>query len=101
VLLAGTALFTAAELTHAPIAMALATALSPPAARCRYLASFQYSFTVAGLVAPAFFTTLFEVRHWLPWLVLGLLNVLAALGVRRLGRIVPAPAQRPDLRLSV
>jgi hypothetical protein len=54
VLLAGTALFTAAELTHAPIAMALATALSPPAARGRYLASFQYSFTVAGLVAPAF-----------------------------------------------
>jgi hypothetical protein len=52
---------------------------------------------VAALVAPAFFTTVFEVRHWLPWLVLGLLNVLAALRVRRLERIVPAP----DLRLSV
>jgi hypothetical protein len=63
--------------------------------RRRYLASFQYSFT-AALVAPAFFTTVFEVRHWLPWLVLGLLNILAALGVRRLERIVPAP----DLRLS-
>jgi hypothetical protein len=65
--------------------------------RRRYLASFQYSFTVAALVSPAFFTTVFEVRHWLPWLVLGLVNVLAALGVRRLERIVPAP----DLRLSV
>ncbi|WP_329066115.1 MFS transporter [Amycolatopsis sp. NBC_01480] len=94
VLLAGTALFTAAELAHAPIAMALATALSPPAARGRYLASFQYSFTVAGLIAPAFFTTLFEVRHWLPWLVLGLLNMLAALAVHRLERIVPALALR-------
>ncbi|WP_177231114.1 hypothetical protein [Amycolatopsis saalfeldensis] len=47
-LLAGTAL-TTAERPHTPVSMAFATALSPPAARGRYLASFQYSFTVAGL----------------------------------------------------
>ncbi|GAA2683054.1 MFS transporter [Actinosynnema pretiosum subsp. pretiosum] len=94
VLLVATALFTAAELIHAPVSMALATALAPPSARGRYLASFQYSFTVAGIVGPAFFTSLFEVRHWLPWLALAVVNALALLAMLRLERVVPASAQR-------
>ncbi|MFC4856110.1 MFS transporter [Actinophytocola glycyrrhizae] len=94
VLLVATALFTAAELIHAPVSMGLVTALSPPVARGRYLASFQYSFTVAGMIAPAFFAVLFEVRHWLPWLVLGLVNLLALVAMRGLERFIPAAAQR-------
>ncbi|MDQ2586670.1 MFS transporter [Saccharothrix yanglingensis] len=93
-LLVATALFTAAELIHAPVSMALATALSPPAARGRYLASFQYSFTLAGIIGPAFFAALFEVRHWLPWLALGVVNVLAILAMRWLERAVPPSVQR-------
>ncbi|ATE55799.1 MFS transporter [Actinosynnema pretiosum] len=94
VLLVATALFTAAELVHAPVSMALATALAPPSARGRYLASFQYSFTAAGIVGPAFFTSLFEVRHWLPWLALAAVNGLAGVAVLRLERVVPAAARR-------
>jgi hypothetical protein len=87
-------LFTVAELVHAPVSMALATALSPVAARGRYLAAFQYSFMIASMVAPAFFTTLFEVHRSLPWLAVGLVNVLAVFATRRLERVVPPAAQR-------
>ncbi|MFI5614938.1 MFS transporter [Amycolatopsis sp. NPDC051903] len=84
VLLVATVLFSAAEAVHAPVSTALAEELSPTGARGRYLAVYQYSFTVAGLVAPAFFTSLFEVRYWLPWLVLAVVNALAGLAVRLL-----------------
>lgn len=94
VLVLATLLFTAAELVHAPVSMALATALSPLASRGRYLAVFQYSFTIAGMVAPAFFTALFEVRHWLPWAVLGAVNAAAAVAMRLLEPLVPEAAQR-------
>ncbi|WP_326565362.1 MFS transporter [Amycolatopsis rhabdoformis] len=90
VLLAATFLFTAAETVHGPVSQSLATELSLPAERGRYLAVFQYSFTIASLVAPAFFTTLFEVGYWLPWLVLGVVNVLAAVALRLLERVIPA-----------
>jgi len=86
-------LYTAADVLHAPVSMALATALSPPAARGRYLAVFQYSFVIAGMIAPAFFTTLFELHRALPWLALALLNLAALAGMRLLERIVPASAQ--------
>ncbi|MFC1402071.1 MULTISPECIES: MFS transporter [Streptacidiphilus] len=96
-LLAGAALlFTAAELLHAPVSMALATGLAPAAARGRYLAVFQYSFTFAGMVAPAFFTTLFEAGRALPWLVLGAVNLLAALAMRLLEPRIPAAAQHEE-----
>ena len=80
------ALFTAAELVHAPVSMALATALAPAAARGRYLAVFQYSFTVGSMVAPAFFTTLFEAHRALPWLALGALNLAAVAATAALER---------------
>lgn len=76
-LFGATALFTAAELIHGPVSMALATALSPLTARGRYLASFQYSFVISGIIAPTFFAALFQVQHRLPWLVLGILNIVA------------------------
>jgi MFS family permease len=93
-LIVATLLFTAADVMHAPVSMGLATALSPAAARGRYLAVFQYSFVIASIVSPAFFTSLFTLHRSLPWLVLGLLNLTALIGMRMLERIVPAPAQR-------
>lgn len=96
-LLVGSALaFTAAELIHAPVSMALATGLAPANARGRYLAVFQYSFTLAGMVAPAFFTILFEVGRSVPWIVLGAVNLLAALAMRLLEPMIPPSAQHQE-----
>jgi MFS family permease len=94
VLIGATAVFTAAELIHAPVSMALATAISPVEARGRYLAAFQYSFTVASMIGPVFFTTLFEVQRGLPWLVLGVVNILAIFAMRWLEKRLPPSAQR-------
>ena len=51
--------FTVAELVHAPVSMALASEAVPAGHRGRYLAVFQYSFAVATVVAPGFFSVLF------------------------------------------
>jgi MFS family permease len=93
VLIVATAFFTLAELLHAPVAMALASALSPAQARGRYLAAFQYTFTIAGLISPVFFTTLFELNRAAPWIALGLVNLIALLATRRLEQLIPAAAQ--------
>jgi Na+/melibiose symporter-like transporter len=92
-LIAATALFTCAELIHAPVSMAPATAMSPTASRGRYLASFQYSFLVANMLGPALFTVLFNVFSWLPWLLLGVSNLLMLLAMRLLERAIPESAQ--------
>ena len=52
-------------------ANALAVAAAPAAVRGRYLAAFQYAFTVPGVLAPAL-VALFSVAVWLPWLLGGL-----------------------------
>ncbi|WP_222710879.1 MFS transporter [Quadrisphaera setariae] len=89
-----TLLFTAAELLHAPASTALASAAAPEGARGRYLAVFQYSFTVASIVAPAFFTSLASVSSALPWLVLAGLNAASVVVLLRLERHLPAAALR-------
>ena len=94
VLVGGTLLFTVAELVHAPVSMGLAAAAAPPAARGRYLATFQYSFTVSSIIAPAFFATLFELRPAAPWIALGILNAASIAGVLLLERRLPAAALR-------
>jgi MFS family permease len=93
-LIVATLIFTMAELIHSAVSMALAADLSPPDARGRYLAAFQYSFTLSGLVRPAFFAVLFEAATWLPWVTLAGLNVVALLAMLWLERLVPAIAQR-------
>jgi MFS family permease len=93
-LIGGTLLFTAAELVHAPVSMGLAAAVAPPAARGRYLATFQYSFAVSSIIAPAFFATLFELGPPLPWIALGLLNAVSVVGVLVLERTLPVRALR-------
>ncbi|MCO5997143.1 MFS transporter [Actinoallomurus rhizosphaericola] len=94
VLIGATLLFTLAEVMHAPVSMALATAISPAELRGRYMAAFQYSFTVAGIIAPAFFTRLFGVHRALPWVALGAIDCLAAVAVRLLEPSLTAAARR-------
>jgi Na+/melibiose symporter-like transporter len=92
VLIGATLPFTLAEVMHAPVSMALATAIAPTEIRGRYLAAFQYSFTAAGIVAPTFFTTLFGIHRALPWAVLGAVNCLGIIAMRLLERSLPASA---------
>jgi MFS family permease len=94
VLLGGALLYTAAELLHAPISGALAASVAPPAARGRYLATFQYSFAIASIIAPAFFATLYEIHTAIPWLVLALVNAASIGGMLLLERTLPAAALR-------
>jgi MFS family permease len=92
VLIAGTLLFTFAELIHAPLSNALAAEASPSQARGRYLAAFQYSFTFASMAAPVFFTGLLEVGSAVPWLVLAAANLISIAGMRYLERVLPESA---------
>jgi len=73
---------------------ALAEAVAPAAVRARYLAAFQYAFTVSGVLAPAV-VALFSVAAWLPWLLDGASAGLAVLLLRWLTRRLPRSALRP------
>jgi MFS family permease len=94
VLIGATLLFTLAEVIHAPISMALAASVAPTHIRGRYLATFQYSFAIGGIIAPAFFTSLFELHRSLPWLALGAANVASIAAMFLLERRLPAASLR-------
>lgn len=91
-LIAATAAFTAAELLHAPASTALAAGIAPSRLRGRYLATFQYSFTLASIAAPAFFTALFAADPAAPWLSRAVLTAVSGAGVLLLERTLPAGA---------
>ncbi|MEV0404264.1 MFS transporter [Actinoallomurus sp. NPDC050550] len=93
VLVGSTALFTLAEMLHAPVSIALATAMSPPEFRGRYMAAYQYSFTIAGIIAPTFFATLFDLHRALPWVALGMIDCLAIVAIRMLEPSLPPGVQ--------
>jgi MFS family permease len=94
VLVGAAVVFTAATVMHAPVSMGLAAAAAPVETRGRYLAIFQYSFTIAEIVGPGFFTTLFAVAHGLPWVALAVLNGVAVAALFALERRLPAAAIR-------
>ncbi|HEY3503361.1 MAG TPA: MFS transporter [Actinocatenispora sp.] len=93
-MVAATLMFTVAEAVHAPTSQALAAAVAPDRIRGRYLATFQYSFTLAGIVGPAFFGTLYGVHRSLPWLALSALNLASVGAMLALERRLPAKALR-------
>jgi hypothetical protein len=76
------------------LANALAEAAAPGPVRGRYLAAFQYAFTVPGVIAPAV-AALFSVAVWLPWLLAGLSAGLAVPVLGWLAGRLPVAAQRP------
>lgn len=82
VLVLTTLVIAASSLLFGTRVNALAAELAPAAARGRYLAMFQYAFTVPGVLAPAV-AGLFAVSAWLPLLVVGACAGLATAGLRR------------------
>jgi MFS family permease len=89
--------FTVAEMIHAPVSASLASEAAPVDLRGRYLAVFQYSFALAAVVAPGFFSILFTVGRPLPWLALAVLALLGAAAVLLLERRLPSSAVRASV----
>jgi Na+/melibiose symporter-like transporter len=90
-------LLAAAQLVSAGRVNALAEAATHPQARARYLATFQYAFTIAGVLAPAV-VALFSVAVWFPWLVLAAAAGAASVGLRYLGAHLPSHALGVEYR---
>ncbi|MER7463517.1 MFS transporter [Streptomyces sp. NPDC097981] len=91
-LLAIVVVYTLGELVHSPSGGALSVSAAPEAARGRYLAAYQLSYSLATALAPSFFTVLLSVDGRLPWAVLAAAAAGAALALVRLERRLPAEA---------
>jgi MFS family permease len=70
VLVGMTAFYTVGELLHSPAASTLAIEVAPAAARGRYLAAYQLSWSLSAALAPSLFTALLAAGGRLPWLFL-------------------------------
>lgn len=68
--------YSAAQMLHSPSSTAMATDAAPADVRGRYLASFQYSFSIAGMITPLLFSMLLTAGPDVPWAVIA----AAALG---------------------
>ncbi|WP_326609450.1 MFS transporter [Streptomyces scopuliridis] len=95
-LVAATLVYTAGELMHTAPSSALAAAIAPPAVRGRYLAVYQLTWAVSGILAPAGFSALLDVATPLLWVVLVFLLVVACVMVLRLSGRLPAAAVFPQ-----
>ncbi|MEQ4208967.1 MFS transporter [Actinopolymorpha sp. B9G3] len=87
-----TILYTVAELLHAPASNALASELGPERERGRYMSTFQFSFALSGVVAPAFFTQLFSWQPVALWLIVCVAALAAGLAVVALESRLPVEA---------
>jgi len=88
-LILATAVFAFADVLHAATGNALAAAVAPVVGNGKYLSYWQYSFTFASILVPAFFAQLFEMQHELPWLGISLLALIAAATILILDRVFP------------
>jgi MFS family permease len=93
-LCAATVLLAVGGLLFTPRASAMAVELAPASVRGRYLATFQYAFTIPGVVAPAT-VALFAVAGWLPWLVVAIGAGLSSVTLLALGPRLPEGLVRP------
>ncbi|RSM66557.1 MFS transporter [Amycolatopsis sp. WAC 01376] len=93
-LLGATLVLAAGDLAFGPRSGALAEAAAPPEARGRYLAAFQYAFTLAAVIAPAV-VALFSVAVWIPWVLVAACACTAVVGLGRVGPRLPAEAVSP------
>ncbi|WP_327414043.1 MFS transporter [Streptomyces sp. NBC_01233] len=84
--------YTLGELVHSPSGGALSVSAAPEAVRGRYLATYQLSYSLASALAPSLFTGLLTVDGRLPWAVLTVAALGAALALVRLERHLPAEA---------
>jgi MFS family permease len=89
-----TCVYVLAELIHDPTSNALAADIGQESLRGRYLALFQLSWSVAGLIAPGLFAVLFTLHPVLPWLVMAALILLASLTIHWIEPHLPRQAVR-------
>jgi MFS family permease len=82
-------LYTLASLLYTPAASALVADLGPTALRGRYLATYEFSWGVAGALTPASFTILYALTPALPWIVLAVLTLASGIGVLWLEQKLP------------
>jgi Na+/melibiose symporter-like transporter len=94
-LLAATLILATGALLSGPRANAMAVAIAPAATRGRYLAAFQYAFTIPGVLAPAVVAA-FSLAVWLPWLIVATGAGIGGYALLRLGRRLPAHAVHPQ-----
>ena len=92
-----TCVYALAELIHDPTSNALAAEVGQDGLRGRYLALFQLSWSVAGLIAPGLFALLFTLHPALPWLVMVALILLASLTIYWIEPHLPRRAVRRSL----
>jgi MFS family permease len=76
-----------------PVSGALSEALPPRASRAVYMATFQYAFTAAQVLAPAV-VGLFAVASWLPWAVVAGAALTGVPVLGWLGRVIPPDQER-------
>ncbi len=93
-LFAVVALYTLGIVMYAPTLTALAAACAPDHLRGRYLASYEFSWGVSAALAPSLVTVLYAIGPALPWLVVGVLVLVAVALVAWLEPRLPAQAVR-------
>ncbi|WP_308364172.1 MFS transporter [Streptomyces sp. ISL-86] len=91
-LLVVVAVYTLGELVHSPSGGALSVSAAPESVRGRYLATYQLSYSLASALAPSLFTGLLALDGRLPWAVLAVAALGAALALVRLERHLPVEA---------
>jgi MFS family permease len=90
-------LLTAAGKISDPIAGALSEALPPRGSRSVYMATYQYAFTAAQVLAPAI-VVLFAISRWLPWGVVAAVALVAVPLLGMLERALPPELNvRPEI----
>jgi len=77
-----------------PVSGALSEALPPRESRASHMATYQYAFTAAQVLAPGV-VALFAVAVWLPWAVVALSALAALVLLRWLASAIPAAVDRP------
>jgi MFS family permease len=93
-LILATAVFASADVLHAATSNALAAAVAPVNGHGKYLSYWQYSFTFASVLVPAFFAALFELKHEFPWLAITLLALTASTTILLLEKALPNATTR-------
>ncbi len=79
-----------------PVSGALSEALPPRDSRAGYMATYQYAFTTAQVLAVAV-VALFAVAPWLPWVVVAASSLAGVLVLSWMGRAVPTAIDRPAM----
>ena len=93
-LLIVTCVYALAELIHDPTSNTLAAEVGEACQRGRYLALFQLSWSLAGIIAPGLFALLYTLHPVLPWLGMVALILLASLTIYWIEPRLPRRAVR-------